>query len=260
MKVLLTAILSLLLLTSFGQDLTSAENALLKAFKQIDYWRDYQRNGDLVSQSDSLEKANVDFQNSLLTFTSRFAATINYPFTKLVEQKLTIATSADRLFRIYSWDTWTGGTMHFFRNVYQFKAGGKVYSKVIIDSTAEGDPGVWYSNIYLLKNNNKTYYLAVNHAIFSTKDSYQGIQAFYITGHSLNERIKLIKTKTGIRNSLSFSFNFFSVVDRPERPVKLIVYDSSKKTIRLPVVTEDGTVTNKSIMYRFTGKYFEHNH
>jgi hypothetical protein len=56
---------------------------------------------------------------------------------------------------------------------------------------------------------------------------------------------------------LGFSFDFFSVVDRAERPVKLIDYNAIEKTISIPVVWENGKVTSKLIVYKFTGEYFE---
>jgi hypothetical protein len=56
---------------------------------------------------------------------------------------------------------------------------------------------------------------------------------------------------------ISVEFDFFSVVDRPERPLKLIKFDKTKTIIYIPVVYEDGKVTDKFIQYKFNGKYFE---
>ena len=84
---------------------------------------------------------------------------------------------------------------------------------------------------------------------------------FKIRGDSLDNRVKLIKTNEGLTNTLGFEYNFFSVVDRKERPLKLILYDAATRSIRLPVVIVDdkdplGRVTNKFITYRFNGAYF----
>ncbi|HEV7622375.1 MAG TPA: hypothetical protein VGO09_11600 [Flavisolibacter sp.] len=146
--------------------------------------------------------------------------------------------------------------MHYFENVYQYKTAGKVFSKLIPNSS-EGDPGYWYSDIHSLEKEGRSYYLAIRHAIYSTKDAYQGRKIFSIVNNSLDDTAKLIKTKTGIRNILGFGFDFFSVADRKERPVKLIDYNSTEKTITIPVVLANGKVTNKLIVYQFTGKYFE---
>jgi hypothetical protein len=132
-----------------------------------------------------------------------------------------------------------------------------VYSATFSDTNEEGDPGSWYSNIYTLKSQGKTYYLGLCHAVYSTKDLYQGIKVFSIRNNSLRTDTKLIKTKTGMENELGFGFDFSSVVEKPERPFLLIRYDAASKTLSLPVVLESGRVTDKRIVYQFTGQYFE---
>jgi len=46
-------------------------------------------------------------------------------------------------------------------------------------------------------------------------------------------------------------------MDKPERPVHLIKYDKIKKIIYIPIVLEDGKVTDRYIQYKFNGSYFE---
>ena len=46
-------------------------------------------------------------------------------------------------------------------------------------------------------------------------------------------------------------------MDKPERPVRLIKYDKIKKIIYIPIVLEDGKVTDRYIQYKFNGSYFE---
>ena len=257
MKTIFTTICTLFFLTTFGQDSNSIEQTLLKQFKKITYWADYKGDTDNLDKYDSLEKANLDFRKLLLTYTSQNPSTLNFTFKELDKEGLSIATSGDGLFRIYSWDTYTGGTMHFFDNVYQYKANGKVFAKTIKESEDDGDPGYWYSTIYSLNSDGKTYYLGLRHGIYSTRDTYQGVKSFSISNNFLNAETKLIKTKTGVRNAFGFEFDFFSVVDQLERPVRLIKYDAATKTLSLPVVLEGGEVTDKRITYKFTGRYFE---
>jgi len=85
----------------------------------------------------------------------------------------------------------------------------------------------------------------------------QVLYVWSVENGKLNQSVKLIKTAEGINYYIGFEYDFFSVVDRPERPVKLIKYDKSKKIIYIPVVYDDGTVTKKFIQYKFNGKYFE---
>lgn len=170
-----------------------------------------------------------------------------------------IVTSDDHLFRIYSWDTWQGGTMHDFENVFQYKSEEKVYSKLIYESAddSEKDYIPYYSELFTLRANNKTYYLAIANGIYSSKDLGQSIKIFTIENNTISDNARIIKTKSGLTNSISVDFDFFSVVDRPERPLKLIKYDADKKIIYIPIVLENGKVTNRFIRYKFTGQYFE---
>lgn len=256
MKAIATIIFVLLEACSFGQDMPTIEHSLLTKFQRIEYWRSYSADDNKIDKFDSLEKANIAFQKALAKVATSYPASLFYEFKILQDSGLTIATSDDHRFRIYSWDTDEGGTMHIFANVLQFQGEQGVYVKVR-NSGKQGDPGVFSTPIYCLHMATKTYYLVINHAIFSTKDCYQGIQAFCINKRSLNDSVRLFKTKTGIKNGISFEFNFFSVVQHPERPIHLIDFDSVRKTIRIPVVLEGGSVTNRSIVYHWTGSLFE---
>jgi len=73
----------------------------------------------------------------------------------------------------------------------------------------------------------------------------------------LNDTLKLFKTKTNLLNEIEVNFDFFSVVQRPERPLRLIKYDPDKKIIYIPIVLENGKVTDRYILYQFKGQYFE---
>ena len=105
-------------------------------------------------------------------------------------------------------------------------------------------------------------YLANSTFIASTSLASQTLSVFRIDGAKLNTDVKLIRTQSGVKNSVRFQYDFFSVVDHKERPVKLFYYDESKKSFRFPIVIQDkktpqGRVTNRFITYRFYGKYFE---
>ncbi len=254
---MMKSILALFVFCSFQVCAQHYQKDLLRQFEKISYWADYDGSDSKINQYDSLEHANKVFVAKLLSYTSQQPSSITDPLTALRDKGLQIATSGDGLFRIYSWDDQTGGTMRYFKTIFQYKSNGKLYSKVIRDETSQEELGDWYSDIYTLTNAAKTYYIAVRHGIYSSKDCYQGIKIFSMANGALQHDVKLIKTKTGIRNELGFNFDFFSVVDRTERPVKLIDYNANEKTIRIPVVWENGKVTNKHIVYQFTGEYFE---
>lgn len=240
----------------YAQSPQKIEQELLIPFRQIQYWLSNTDTNHLTDKYDSIEQANTTFRNNLLAYTANARSTFAYDFKELEKEGLVIKTSEDGLFRIYSWDTWTGGSAHNFDVVYQYKADNKLVSKRA-GTYEEGDMGRWYSNIYELKVDNKTYYIGLYHEVHSTSVSYEGVKLFCIEGNNLNESVRLFKTTTGIKNELGFAYSFFSVADHPERPVKLIYYDKDDDQLHLAVVLEDGKVTNRFITYQFTGKYFE---
>lgn len=208
--------------------------------------------------SDSLEYYSSLFTNRLTRLISQNPETISYPF--LVLQKTgacDIVTAPDGKFRIYSWDSRLGGTMIFYKNYYQYKLGSKVFSTDLGNN--DESIGAVYTDLYQLNNSSKTYYLAISGGSVSTKDKYQSIRIYTIDPKGLNTNTRLLKTPQGKwLNSIGINYDFFSVVDRPERPLRLINYDTTQKIIYIPIVFENGVVTDRYILYRFNGQYFEH--
>lgn len=197
------------------------------------------------------------FEKEFVNFIQNNPSTLKFPFKTLIDSGYCqIVTSEDGHFRMYTWDTWTGGTMHFFQTYYQWESQGKVYSRY--PKAIEGDAGSFCSKIFTTLINNKTIYLAITNGIFSNRSAMQAISAYCIESNKLNDNIKVFKTKTKTLNSIEVPFDFFSVVDRPERPLELITYDNKKKMINIPLVDKDDQVTNKNLQYQLKGNYFEY--
>lgn len=249
-RICLTLILSLVGQFSYGQT-NSCEKVgkdLTKLYKKIFpfYYGDY----------DSLSFYSHLFSTKLTAYIKNNPSTIDCKFKSLTDSNTcSIVTSADNSFRIYSWDTWTGGTMHNYKNLFQFKSEGIV--RTLTFDYGEADMGTYFTDVFSLKANGKIYYLGVGGGSESSKYAYEVIRAYSITDSTIDNSVKLIKTESGLQNSILVEYDFFSVVDRPDRPIKLIKYDADKKTIYIPIVWENGKVTNKFIRYQFTGQYFE---
>ena len=171
-----------------------------------------------------------------------------------------IITSKDGNLRTYSWDASDGGTMHNFYVVYQYRGkDGKV--RVIAPDEDDHSGGSFVSEMFELKTASGPIYLLISNAILSTSLNTQSIKAMSINGNELERQAKVIRTKEGLTNTVGFEFDFFSVVDRPERPIKLFQFDEKRKEFRFPVVIESdkfiqGEVTKRFIKYRFNGKEF----
>ena len=247
----------LLILTAFICDMAAArqinnlsaeDDKLIKLNTKM--WSFYR------ASNDSLVFYSEKFDREFINLVQKNPATMNYPFKRLADSNICdVKISGDGNLRIYSWDTWTGGTMHFFKEIYQWKASGKVYTKVPVFEN--GDPGTFCSAIFTIPINNTTYYLAVKNGIYSTKDAMQSVSAFSINGKSIDS-VKLFKTKKELLNTINVYFDFFSVVDRPERPLRLITYDDKLKIVYIPLVGDKDQVTKKNLLYQLKGRYFEY--
>lgn len=245
-KLKLFIILFNFLITSslFAQSPKAIEADLLQAFKKIDY------NGQ------DNEAANKVFAGKLKAYAERYPFTLEQNFALLKAEHLDISSSTDGLFRIYSWDTWTGGSMHFFENVFQYKAGPKTV--VVLDTPkTDGDNRPNYYKMYTFKVNNKAYYLGIYRFIESSKYAGAGINIFAIENGKLNNEVKLIKTQSGMHSAISYEYDFSSVMDIAFEKRPAITFDEQLQIISIPLVNAKGQVTNKTIAYKFTGQYFE---
>ncbi len=104
----------------FSQKLTNEqiENHLVKLYEKILSFP----YGGMRHTYDSIKYYDRLFQEKLAYYTSHFPSSLSYPFNQLDQNNyISIATSKDGKLRIYSWDTWDGGTMHSTMNLLQFK-------------------------------------------------------------------------------------------------------------------------------------------
>jgi hypothetical protein len=252
------AVLFLLVFTFsvFAQTPQVIEQTLVKNIKEVQKYSNYGSSYD----DEKLGKANEVFEKNLLKYT-KIASTLSYGFPVLNKFMMN-ATSEDGKFRIYSWDMETGGTMHDYARIYQFQgADGKVYSQGEANRDDEGGAGSFVYAIYTVDSKNGKIYIVCSNFIGSTNDHYQSADVFKIEGNALKDKVKLIKTSEGMTDTLNFEYNFFSVVERKERPIKLILFDKKTNTLKIPVVVNtkefpNGKVTNKFISYKFNGTNF----
>jgi hypothetical protein len=205
---------------------------------------------------DSVSYYAEKFENEFATFIKNNPTTIDYSFKNIIDSNICwVKTSSDKNFRIYSWDSWTGGSMHIFKTIYQWKSNGKVFSS--FPQYAEGDPGSFCSKIFTVPIKNQFFYLAITNGVFSNKDMMQQISTYNIKENQLIDTAKIFKTKTKKLNNISVEFDFFSVADKTERHLELITYDERKNIIYIPVVNENGRVSKKNILYQLKGGGFE---
>lgn len=212
-----------------------------------------------VESAVRLDDENNALRAKLVKY-GKLASTLKHPFNEL-KKHIFVATSKDGKFRIYSWDTETGGTMHFFENVYQYQGpGAKIFARAAVMD--EEDAGGFFTDIFQVPSKRGPIYIGRATSILSTRSSYEEVCLFRIEGVKLNDRVRLFKTKAGMQDHIGFEYDFFSVADRKERPVKLIEFDERTSTVKIPVIIADdardgsGRVTKRFIKYRFDGTNF----
>mgnify|MGYP000898848304 FL=1 len=78
------------------------------------------------SEEEAFENFYTPSHEGLINWVLTDTATFSYPFTQSIEKEyVTIATSADKCLRIYSWNTGEGGTMICWATSSSTEAGQK---------------------------------------------------------------------------------------------------------------------------------------
>jgi hypothetical protein len=167
MKTTLTFLTLLLTFSLHSQTTKEIDKQLTSAFGKIEYWNALDDQKDGISKYDSLNTALENFEHQLLHFTNTVPQTLDYPFDSLGKNGVTIVTSEDGLFRIYSWYQYNGGTMHVYKNLFQYRNAKGTFA-YISDTTSAAetmDAGCSYRQTNKIVSQNKTYYVALNIAV-----------------------------------------------------------------------------------------------
>ncbi len=243
--------------TAAAQTPQTMEDELLAHFKVLNEASSYTGSGDDEVQT----RENKAIYNKLRKYGKR-SDVLAFSFSRLSEE-MTIRTSKDGNFRSYSWDCECGGTMHDYYSVFQYRSGKsvKVYAEPFATDISERGVGAFVHDIFQMPVKGGTVYMPISTFIGSTSHNGQFIEVWLLKNGKLYTEPKLIQTKKGLTDSIFFEYNFFSVVNRPERPIKLVFFDEKSGSFKFPVVIEEektpyGRVTDKFITYTFNGKYF----
>jgi hypothetical protein len=169
---------------------------------------------------------------------------------------LAVAGSADNKVRFYSWDTETGGTMHFFNAIAQYQADptdAKTKELALFpsgpkkESDGDIDSGYEYSSLQQMNTSDgKKIYFAFATGVYGGIDHSAVIQAFEIKNKTL-KKAAVFKTKTELLDEISCGFH-----DADDE----ITLDEKAKKLLIPLVKEGGTPTGKYLVYIFDGHQF----
>lgn len=261
--VLLTAI------NAGAQTPAVVESRILAALKTISETGTY--SGDYSDDDGARNSAANKRLSDLLIKQGTRPEILRYTFPKL-KDKMSIATSKDGKLRIYSWDTETGGTMHDYSSIVEYQgASGKVYTWADItqsddepeDGSAESygiGSGGYYMRIFQVDAKDGPIYLANALSVGCGQCHGQSLEAARIDGETLEREAKVIKTSSGLTNTIDFAYAPASLPARLTTN-DLVKFDPKANTFSIPVVIEDdenplGKVTTRRITYRFNGTHF----
>lgn len=135
----------------------------------------------------------------------------NYPFEKLIEQEISIINSNDKLVRIYSYDEYTGGTMHNNTTFVQFKNSKNKVSNAMLDSHAS------IKEIHEIKIGGNKYYMCFGIAKTGTQ-SY------------LNEVLFFTVNDNGIEYCQNCIPNEYKFINSPSNSI-IIEYDKAQQML-----------------------------
>ncbi len=242
---------------------SSAQPASSKAFLQkLDALADSVSAASSPDNKDykRLESANARLRNWLLKEGAAHPEWLQVGPVNFERGAVCVLTSADRRFRIYWWDTETGGTMHFYAGVIQYLAAPGRAGTLDLDDkrTMEdgGSPGYWYDELYsVTTKSGNTFYLPVYGADYSTRDKASGIRAYTIRAGKLRGDVPFFFTKTKQYSDISYNYDFFKYAGR-EEGLPQLTYLEKEREVVIPVVTKDNTITDRVLVYRFDGERF----
>jgi hypothetical protein len=227
----------------FGQkSQIQLENELKKHFQKLEYWNEYHESSDSINGEDSLVFENDFISSSLLQYLKH--TTIK----KFEYLEIDITSSPDKNINIYSWNSLEGGTQVLENSIVQIKVLDKYFDSILIN-----DESLSFTEIYELINNEKVYYLCVGSGKYSTKDVGQEIRIYTIEENHLKPA-KIIKTKSGLTNSLQLGYDFFQLNKQTENVE--IKFDDKKQELFIPIALPNGKMTSRYIIYKYNGSYF----
>lgn len=192
----------------------------------------------------------VKYLKSVLSDPMLIAA--NLPKAK--EAQLTKLVSDDGKVCFYSWDSETGGSMHFFNDFVQWKTpDGAQWLDLNPPGKGDGDlaTGYFYHDLHsVVTSSGKAVYMPTYRAIYSHPDHKDGITAYTIEGSKLVET-PFFKTKTKLLKNIDVP-----ATENEWNENGLIKFKNQNKTLLIPITVKEGGATGKFLTYRFDGKNF----
>jgi len=249
-KLLLLICVLLQGLNALAQTPDSIEADLIRTYRAM---LNSQNSYNCNDCSKNLPGLNQVFREKLINYTTKLPFTMEYPFDSFKkERRITIASSADKTFRVYSWDTAMGLTGITYNSLIQYKVDGRYYTK-LLEYGEDLDLSQYYDEIYTIKANGSTYCIGLFNGAMSSRFRFTGVKVFVLENTNLNEA-RVIKTPDKITDEIWISFDCYSCSKSLGSPIAK--FDPINKQLTLPVVDSENKLKKKKTIYSFNGQYF----
>ena len=249
------SVLIMLLFAPFakGQSVQDVEDTMLYYIANINRLDTTYGTDGKFDSLDVYDKRLLDYLTIELV---KLPATLTYDFSKLKNTGIGILTSDDNIFRIYYWDIGGGAGSHSCDVLVQYNNMKSVNVKVLSDVSKMDEftvsSGLSYGDLITQQTKiGKTIYLATGFQKIAAGLYGYSIQAFAIND-SLDTSIKIFKTPKKLLNSIEYCIEASRFNDNHP----WIKISDDKQKIYIPVVTEEGEVTSKFLVYVFDGNNY----
>lgn len=236
-------------LTSIAQDFQTPYEKFLKHMNYYDEEHDYEKGiVQLKLFKKELKSALKNDLNSSLDVIRKSDMAIN------------VLESSDQKLYIIEWDDMTGGTMRNFDGLYVIKNGLKIDVVEMYDECEEFCINPYVYGLYQVNTvQGAPIYIVFEKFILSSAMSVHTVRTITLEGFKLNDNATFIRTKTGMKNSISYEMDWSLLVnsDHEFNGEDYLQFDENTKTILIPLITENGKLTSKKIKYIFNGEFFE---
>jgi hypothetical protein len=241
---LFTLILIFPFQSAFAQSLKKINHTIVAKYTLIEKLF---QSSTYLSGPDSLFGANSQLLAYLVSKLSKEPKTLSFKFK--LPNGIWTASSPDGALRIWSWDTWTGGSMAHCNSLAQYRTSHGVRTQLLGDTASTGGNCCW--EIYSVKRENgEMVYLPVMRGKYSNKDAAQTILAYVIRGDSLLHTKKLFVVKNKAFDSIEIGYDYFTNMLPNSRDIHV-----RDKKLFVPLVEGD-SVTERWLQYTFDGKAF----
>ena len=249
---------------AYSQTIQEADKRLSESLSQIAYWRDNQDKD--VSGGDSLSGANDNLYSYLIAISVKLPIDGRFP---MVEQNgLNITIAPDNKIKIFSWDSWTGGTMHRYYSLAAYQTNKGIETSDVVDLSDSAhdrstisykdysEGGYSFNEIIPVKDKKNTItYILFGNSRESTHEWGELVMALRIVNDAL-VNVPFFKTTTKTLKFISYYYDVRYSHYKGGHPTMHLSKDNKKLFIPIVSGPNGEDITNKYLVYVFDGNNY----